>query len=288
MLILIIALLTSLFGYMKVKAFIAINKCVDRGGIWYSEQKRCDSAESNYSSNILKTRHKISEIKKSLDSNENIDSIQLLYDFEFFLTPEIENWYKDNYEKRINSKSFLLTTLYSMPTSESKAIGKMVAYYDTLISNFRIQLVDNKGKTVKEFNEIGDWGYGIHLNVIAQSESFIKLPMEYFHSNAWINKKSVNGSSSTFKEMLISVSSVTIINIQTGEELKNVSGSFLVMGFENGNFVLRKEIPEDMPCGADFETTENIDSLPKFYLKIQELKTKNGDFNIWLTYPRGC
>ncbi len=286
-LVLIIITVAGIISFNKTTEFLAIDKCLDNGGSWNYQTESCDSTIQESIVKISNNEPKLNDITLANDVNEVVDSIELLYDFEFYLTPQMEKWYNENYKKKVNSDTFLLTKVFSRPSLESKTLGKMIAFYDTLVSNFRIQLLDSSNRKIWEFGKIGDWGYGIHLVAIAQSKSFIKLPINYFLSNAWINKKSINGYSETFRNQLIRVSSVELLNINTGEVLTNVSGSFLVTGFYEEGFILRKEIPEDMPCG-DYVKTDNIDSLPKYQIKIDQLKNESGDFNIGLTYPRGC
>lgn len=260
--------------YMKSTDFFAIDKCLDSGGRWNYDEKKCEYANDTLINEKSPIKEKPVRIKKIARKQEPIDSLECVYDCEFYLKPEMEDWYNKNYSKRVNSQVFKIADMFSEPNIDSLVIGKMIAYYDTLILNYRIQIVDTNNKVVKEFTEIGDWGYGIHLNIIAHTESFVQLPFEYLSSIAWISKKSINGYSESYKGKLI--------RKKTDKEV------YFVKSVENGLLVLRKEIPEDMPCEEDFVKTENVDSLPVYFIKIKELKNESGDFDIELAYPRGC
>lgn len=273
-LLVIIAGLGGISLYLKSTDFFAIDKCLDSGGRWNYEEKKCEYTNDTLTNEKPPIKEKSVRIKKIARIQEPIDSLECVYDCEFYLKPEMEEWYNKNYSKRVNSQVFEIADIFSKPNIDSLAIGKIIAYYDTLILNYRMQIVDTNNKVVKEFTEIGDWGYGIHLNVIAHSESFVQLPFEYLSSIAWISKKSINGYSESYKGKLI--------RIKTDKEV------YFVKSVENGKLVLRKEIPEDMPCTEDFVKTENIDSLPVYFIKIEELKNESGDFDIELAYPRGC
>ena len=278
-LFIIIAGFGGTFVYLKSVDFFAIEKCLDSGGRWNYDEIKCEYAKDTLT---IEKSDKIVRVK------EQIDSLKYVYDCEFYLKPEMEEWYNKNYSKGVNSQVFKIADIFSEPNIDSSAVGQMIAYYDTLISNFRIQIIDTSNKVVKEFTEIGDWGYGIHMNVIAHTESFVQLPFEYLSSIAWISKESINGYSESYKGKLIIIKDGTLTNVNSGEKRKSESEVYFAKSVENGKLVLRKEIPEDMPCGEDFVKTENIDSLPDYFIKIKELKNESGDFDIALAYPRGC
>ena len=267
-LFLIIAGFGGIFVYLKSTDFFAIDKCLDSGGRWNYYEKKCEYAKDTL------TIEKSDKIKKIAAIQEQIDSLEYVYDCEFYLKPEIEEWYNINNSKGVNSPVFKIADIFPEPNIDTNAIGKIIAYYDTSILNYRIQIIDTTNKVVKEFQEIGDWGYGIHLNVIAHTESYIQLPFEYLSSIAWISKKTINGISESYKGKLII--------IKADEEV------YFVKSVKNGVLELRKEIPEDMPCSEEFVKTENIESLPVYFIKIEDLKNESGDFNIKLAYPRGC
>jgi len=290
-LIILFALATVIIGgtliYLKLKDYFAIKECLASGGSWNYEMKLCEYMDTII--NLVDTDvQNISEkTKEEPIMLEAIDSLELIYDFEFYLKTEMEEWYNSNYKLRINSQIFHLCDIYTKPNIESSLVGEMISFYDTIASNFRIQIIDTCKNVIKELTQIGDWGYGIHLTVVAQSESFVKLPFDFLMTDAWIPKKPLNGYSESFKGKLISVSAVTLTNMKSGEILNYVSGSYLVKDIKDGHFILRKEIPEDMPYKEDFIKTENIDSLPEYYLNINELKSEEGGYNIGITYARG-
>jgi hypothetical protein len=287
-LFIIIAGFGGIFLYLKITDFFAIDKCLDSGGRWNYDEKKCEYLKDTLTDKKFPIIEKSVRIKKIARIQEQIDSLEYVYDCEFYLRPEMEEWYNKNYSKGENSQVFKIADIYSYPNIDSSTIGQLITYYDTLISNFRIKIIDPSNKVVKEFIEIGDWGYGIHLNVIAHTKSFVQLPFEYLSSNAWISKKSINGHSESYKGKLIRINNSILTNIDSGEKTKSETDVYFVKSIENGKMVLRKEIPEDMPCGEDFKKTENIDSLPEYFIRIEELKKENGDFDIQLAYPRGC
>jgi hypothetical protein len=277
----------GIFVYLKSTDFFAIDKCLDSGGRWNYNEKKCEYSKDTLTIEKSPIVENLDEIKKIAQVKEQIDSLESVYDFEFYLKPEVEEWYNNN-SKKMNSPVFKIADIFSKPNTDSLAIGYMIAYYDTLILNYRIQIIDIGNKVVKEFTEIGDWGYGIHLNVIAQTEFFIQLPYEYLSSSAWISKELINGHSESYKGELIRIKNGILTCINSGEKVKSETEVYFVKSVANGKLVLRKEIPEDMPCGEDFVKTENIDSLPVYFIKIEELKNESGDFAIELAYPRGC
>jgi len=288
-LFIIIAGFGGIFVYLKsTDFFFAIDKCLDSGGRWNYDEKKCEYSKDTLTIEKSPIVETLTEIKKIARVMEQIDSLESIYDFAFYLKPEMEEWYNNNYSKKKNSPVFKIADIFSEPNTDSLAIGHMIAYYDTLILNYRIQIINTSNKVVKEFTEIGDWGYGIHLNVIAQTEYFIQLPYEYLTSSAWISKELVNGYSESYNGKLIRIKTGALTCINSGEKVKSETEVYFVKSVDNGKLVLRKEIPEDMPCGEDFVKTENIDSLPVYFIKIEELKNESGDFDIELAYPRGC
>lgn len=216
-----------------------------------------------------------------------INNAEMIYDFEFYLKEELQKWYNENYEKHINSDTFKLTEIYRNPDENSEIVGELKMYYDTLVSNFVLQVVSKDGTVRKEFKEMGDWGYGAHLNVISFSKNYVQLPVEYLNTDSWINMEEVNGSVSSFIKMVVRLSNVKLSNIETGEKIEVVNENFYIENSVNGKFVVRKEIPEDMPC-VEFEKTKDIDKIPRYYLDVKDIKMENGDYRIEEAYPKGC
>ncbi|WP_291726729.1 hypothetical protein [Bernardetia sp.] len=247
-------------------------------------------------SKVEKKQTLISEYKRSNGEKTDIKYVkdtviidsEPVYDFEFYLTTEIENWYNKNYKKQVNSNHWELANIYSRSNTESKLIGKMITYYDTLVSNYIIQVKTIDGKVKKEFREIGDWGYGIHINIVAHSEHFVQLPEEYFGKEAWVLTQNINGNSESYRGSLVELSANELIEKDTRKKVEIKQGVYLIEAFENSKFVIRKEIPEDMPCGDDILKTNEIKNIPRYYLDIEKIKLKNGDFDVKPAYPRGC
>lgn len=240
----------------------------------------CKSPEVKHSKDL-----EVSDKGHKLDTA--INKSEMVYNIELNLQEKLQKWYKENYEKQINSDTFKLAEIYSSPNGNSEIVGELKTYYDIVVSNFVLQIVSKNGSVRKEFKEIGDWGYGIHLNVVSFTKDYFQLPVEYLNTNSWINIDQVDGSVSSFVKSVVRLSSVKLSNIETGEKIEVANENYYVESSVNGKFVVRKEIPEDMPCD-EFEKTKDIDKIPRYFLEIKEIKKENGDYRIELAYPKGC
>ena len=65
-------------------------------------------------------------------------------------------------------------------------------------------------------------------------------------------------------------------------------GNYMVLNYTNGDYIIRKEIPSDMPCGE--EAVESVDqsTLENFIIKSEELFDTDQQPIIKIAYPKGC
>lgn len=218
-------------------------------------------------------------------------AITNVLDLEFYLPAELEKWYSENYEKNMLSQSWVLCDIYSEPNSESDKIGRAVAYYEPELSNFIVQFLSSDGTIKKELREIGDWGYGIHLNTIDTTEEFARLPDSYMGKSAWVimgnRPQMLNARVTSYVEQIVHLLTVKASDYPSGQLITLKSGNYVVEKYEKGMFIIRKEVPSDMPCGDEVTPTD-LSKLARYKLSIKHLLNANGEFVIDIAYPRGC
>ena len=212
-------------------------------------------------------------------------------DLEFYLPEELENWYSENYEKNMPSQTWVLCDIYSEPNSESNKVGQMISYYEPDVSNFIVQFLSSNGTVKKELRNIGDWGYGIHLNVIESTKEFARLPESYFGNSAWVRMgnqpQTLNAGVSSYVEEIIYLPGIKATTYPSGELTTLKSGNYVVEKYEKGVYIIREEVPTDMPCGDEVPPTD-LSKVARYKLPIKSLMDAYGEIVIEIAYPRGC
>jgi len=223
------------------------------------------------------------------DQNVNV------FDFEFYLPIQLEQWYQKNNKKKIKSKEWTIGNVYSKPDTLSKQIGFLTAKYNPTVYNFELNFKSDHNQTLKQIKEIGDWGYGIHINVIDTIGDYVKLSNKYFKTQAWIftnpnqaKQDLISGGHSTFVDQLVTLPACNSKQIGTNLTTKLLSGNYYIKSYLNGEFSLRKEIPEDMDCGEEISNKTKQQDIIWYKVKLKDLQTSDADFNIRLAYPKGC
>ncbi|WP_462248320.1 hypothetical protein [Ekhidna sp.] len=219
---------------------------------------------------------------------QRIDNI---LDLELYLPNEAETWYNKNYNKEIKSDIWILGSIFNAPSNASKKVGDLITYYDPAFGNFILQFRTVDGSVLKEIRNVGDWGYGVHLNVIGSTDGFIRFPDEFLNSVAWIKVgnglNSINGYVSTFLDQIVSLPTISVKTYPDGVEQLIKRGNYVIEKRQGNSFIIRSEIPSDMPCGSDIKKVE-MNSLPRYQLMIKNLIKEDSEFSIELAYPRGC
>lgn len=214
-----------------------------------------------------------------------------VFDLEFYLPSEVESWYNKNYDKKIKSDIWTLGEIFSAPSNTSKKVGNLITYYEPEVNNFILQFRTIDGSVAKEVRSIGDWGYGIHLNVIGSIDGFVRLPNAFLKSLAWIRvgngSNSLNGRVSSFVEQIVSLPTISVSTYPSGLQQILERGNYVIEKYQDGSFIIRSEIPSDMPCGDDVEQVD-LNTLPRYELSIKNLIDGDGEISMGVAYPRGC
>ncbi len=217
--------------------------------------------------------------------------ISNVLNLEFYLPEELENWYSENYEKNMPSQTWVLCEIYSEPNSEAIKVGQMISYYEPDVSNFIVQFLSSNGTVKKELRNIGDWGYGIHLNVIESTKEFARLPESYFGNSAWVRMgnqpQTLNAGVSSYVEEIIYLPGIKATTYPSGELTTLKSGNYVVEKYEKGVYIIREEVPTDMPCGDEVPPTD-LSKVARYKLPIKSLMDAYGEIVIEIAYPRGC
>ena len=217
--------------------------------------------------------------------------LQGILDLEFYLPEEAEGWYNGNYKENVKSNNWTVCNLYSRPDIDSDQVGQITTYYDPSEKNFILQFINKEGHTVGEFRDIGDWGYGIHMNVVNHHSEFVQFPESYLGYEAWVKlgekMGSLHGYVSSYIGQIVALPSVSVRSLQSGDTLLLKEGHYVIEKWREEAYILRLEVPTDMPCGDD-PTEINLDSLPRYELPTNNLFTAKGDIIIGIAYPRGC
>lgn len=216
---------------------------------------------------------------------------QNVLNLEFYLPEDAEKWYNENYSKKVKSEHWLLSNIYSEASKDSKPIGKLITYFEPLVGNFILQFQDTKGNIFEEDRYIGDWGYGIHLNVIDAQNGFARLPDGYFNDSAWVQlgqeKHTLYGNVSSYVGQLVSLPEVRVLTHPQGKEFTLKNGTYMVEKYKNNSFILRKEVPADTPYSENEEKVD-LRTLQRYQLPVKNLIHKNGNVSIGVAYPKGC
>lgn len=217
--------------------------------------------------------------------------IENVLDLEFYLPEEAESWYNENYQKKIKSDTWILSDIFNDPSTSSKKVGELITYYEPAVNNYVLQFQTLDGTVIKEINSIGDWGYGIHLNVIGSTKGFVRLPDAFLNNEAWIKlgegSNSLNGGVTSFVKQIVSLPTISVNTHSDGAKQTLERGNYVIEDYKDGSFIIRKEIPNDMPCGDDVPQI-NLETLPRYELPIMNLIGEDGEITIGIAYPRGC
>jgi hypothetical protein len=251
--------------------------------------------DSIWNSSKAVVNQKLDSVTSVLRQNrcKNIRSLaqEEILDLEFYLTDEIEDWYSENYKQNTNSKVWVLADIFSLPCTSSEKVGELITFYDQTESNFVIQFRKNNDKITKEIRRIGDWGYGIHINAISATHDFVRLPDDFLSHECWIKlgdyTEGFNGGVNSYIDQIVYLTSSTVTNLSTRSNQKLEQGNYVVEKIQGQNFIIRKEVPTDMPCGEEVEVID-INTLDRFKLPWKNLYGEQGDMNIQYAYPRGC
>ncbi|GEM_PF-2740908 len=223
-------------------------------------------------------------------------NIQLenVYDLEFYFSPEIENWYTRNYQKNIKSQIWILSDIYDSPNSASIKIGELITYYEPQENNYILQFRRDSLTVAKEIRHIGDWGYGIHMNVIDKTKEFARLPDAYFDQESWLGIKKGEKSIGLNADVISYVNQIVVLPKMKAMDLNSKTiveinrGRYFVEKRQTGEFIIREEIPSDMPCGLEEIEKIDLQTLPRYKIKLDDLLGSDGDIRIDVAYKKGC
>jgi hypothetical protein len=224
----------------------------------------------------------------------NLGITQEIFIIEFTVNPEMEHWYSSNWNNPNATGSWKMCNVYSEPDTSSEIVGSISSEFNRDIQNFVLYFQPKGTEELIVWNDsIGDWGYGIHLFSPERSENFIKLPSMPFPKDSWIQigsqgKDALIGGIESIVGRIVHLQIASAVNLSTNENLRLDPGNYMVLNRTNGAYVIRKEIPSDMPCGE--EEIKSVDQSPveSFLIKNEELFDENYQPRIKLAYPKGC
>jgi uncharacterized protein YecT (DUF1311 family) len=210
----------------------------------------------------------------------------------FNLPEKIENWYADNNNNPDAEGIWKLCNLYDRPDSKAGIIGELWLKYEKKNVNFSICFKPSKTLNYLTWKkDIGDWGYGVREFIIEINNGFAKLPGKVFSTDAWIPVQKVDGLNGRVEPVtgeLFYVPEIKATDLSNDKSIVLDNAVYLFLSKDEDGYIIRKEIPSDMPCGEDVVETKDKDKLKKYKIKIKDLFDKDGKVIISLAYPKGC
>jgi hypothetical protein len=212
--------------------------------------------------------------------------------FIFYLPEAIEQWYIDNNNSPDAEGIWKLCDVYDHPDSTAKIIGELWLKYEKKIANFSICFkTSNNSNFITWEKDIGDWGYGVREFIIEINSGFAKLPGRIFPAEAWVeihNNNGLNGEVKTITGELFYIPEIKATDLSRNKSIVLANAVYLVLSKDKDSYIIRKEIPSDMPCGDNIVETKDKDKLEKYKIELKDLLDNDGRVIISLAYPKGC
>lgn len=213
---------------------------------------------------------------------------------EFSLSSEMERWYSTNWNNPTAQGSWKMCNVYSAPDTSAEIAGSIYSEYSREIQNFILYFRPEGSEELVVWNDsIGDWGYGIHTYSPETSENFVRLLPNPFPENSWVqidtkSKDALKGYTESLVGRLIHIQKMNALNLTTQNNMLIEQGNYMVLKFTGDTYLIRPEIPTDMPCGEE-EIGEFDDSMVvRYQVKFEKLVDKENKPRFKLAYPKGC
>jgi hypothetical protein len=208
------------------------------------------------------------------------------------LPEEIVVWYDRNYQDPNAEGSWKLCNVFKQPDSTAEITGEIWVKYDKAMKWFSAIFKPKSSGNFLIWNEdIGDFGYGITEFVIESRNGFVKLTGKIFSGDAWIKlifNDGINGEVRSIIGGLYYMPEVKAADLSNKKEIRLTNEVYYIISKDETGYIIRKELPGDMPCGE--ETKENIDEskIPKYKVKFEDFFDNDERVIISLAYPKGC
>ena len=99
--------------------------------------------------------------------------------------------------------------------------------------------------------------------------------------------QTLNAGVSSYVEEIIYLPGIKATTYPSGELTTLKSGNYVVEKYEKGVYIIREEVPTDMPCGDEVPPTD-LSKVARYKLPIKSLMDAYGEIVIEIAYPRGC
>jgi hypothetical protein len=207
---------------------------------------------------------------------------------------QMQIWYNNNWNNSNAQVSWKICNVYSTPDTSSEIIGSIYSSYIHDLGNFILYYNPKDSEELLVWNDsLGDWGYGIYAYSLSVSGSFVKLPPNPFPENSWIQvgakvENGLKGDIESLVGRIIHIQELSAIKVTMHENLIIEEGNYMVLGLENGSYLIRKEIPSDMPCGDEVKDSIDESTVVRYLVNYEDLIDENYRLKFRIAYPKGC
>ena len=217
--------------------------------------------------------------------------------------PDPECW-----SRNLQHKTWTLNDVRSSPDPEAPQIGAVVVLsaYEPGAPHLRFDYRPLRGpqSTWLSAEEIGDWGYGIEIVVLARGEpsqgdrsTWVRL--RGVSEPAWIELPPSSrfaagelvGTLEPLDGRIFTVEDgVLAINRRTGRRAPLPSRyNYVVERISGGQLFVRQEVGADMPCGDENDEKDRVTAAtPRYRVNAEHVFKKDGKPRLRIAYPRGC
>jgi len=222
------------------------------------------------------------------------ETSQEIYLIQFTLPSEMQIWYNNNWNNPDAQGSWKICDVYSSPDTSSEIMGFISSTYNHEADNFILYYGPKDSKELLMWNDsLGDWGYGVYAHTFSVSGAFVKLPPNPFPENSWIQvgskvKNGLKGDIESLVGRIIYIQELSAIKVTMHENLIIEAGNYMVLGLENGSYLIRKEIPSDMPCGDEVKDSIDESTIVRYLVNYEDLIDENYRLRFSIAYPKGC
>ena len=218
--------------------------------------------------------------------------------------PDPECW-----SRHLQHKTRVLNAVRSSPTPESPEIGVVVilSAYEPGAPYLQLDYRPLRGKQITWLNraEIGDWGYGLEVVVLARGEpsrgdrsTWIRLAgvpqpawMELPPTSMFQDARILVGSLEPLDGRIFTVDSgLPAINRRTGRPVALPSRfNYVVERISGDQLFVRREVGADTGCGDENAEKDIVTSAPPRYrVAVENVFKQDGKPRLRIAYPRGC
>jgi hypothetical protein len=209
-------------------------------------------------------------------------------------TPE----YSECMRRNVASSRERVAPLYSAPRAGSSVSAHMSAFPTinaddgSLRIGMDLELADRPGEFIPWIPDVGDWGYGIHIDGDARVQGgWVQLLHPALRNPAWVLREPVEPTA----DLYVHVDSIAghILHLERlkatdrdGDIVTVEPGDFLITHIWNDAIEFRLEVESDFACGD--EVIEPAVLPPVFRAHPAEFFNADGRPRFSTKYTKGC